>query len=65
MLTGEQRDFIGARPCREFLAFTEAELPELSLSLPVVAGLRGEGPSALPERAVEVRQAQADGPCPP
>lgn len=28
-LTGEQRDFIGVRPCRDFLAFTEAELPEL------------------------------------
>lgn len=30
-LNGEQRDFIGVRPCREFLAFTEPELPCCSL----------------------------------
>lgn len=43
---GNKEDLIGVRPCGEFLAFTGAELPELSTLLPVVVGLRGEGPSA-------------------
>lgn len=60
-LTGEQRDFIGDRPCREFLAIIEAEL---TLLLPVVVGLRGEGQSDLLEWAAEVRQVCGDGPCP-
>lgn len=60
-LTGEQRDFIGDHPCREFLAIIEAEL---SLLLPVVVGLRGEGQSDLLEWAAEVRQVCGDGPCP-
>lgn len=61
-LPGEQRDFIGVRPCREFLAFTEAEL---SLLFPVVVGLRGEGPTATLKQSFEVMQAPAAGPCPP
>lgn len=61
VLTGEQRDFIGVHPCREFLAFAEAEPPERSPLLPIVVGLQGEGPSAQMEWNVEVSQAPAVG----
>lgn len=43
-------------PAGSFCLFTEAELLEPSLSLPGVVGLWGEGPSALLDQALEVKQ---------
>ena len=52
------RDFTGVQPCREFLSVTEAELPFVPAAL-CCAGIWAEGPSALVDWAVELKQSWA------